>query len=211
MRFLSLLVFLALSLTPAQAGGSARGVVELFTSQGCSDCPPADKALGVISNRGGVITLAWHVDYWNYLGWRDTFSSGAFTGRQRAYGFGVYTPQFVVNGSRASSNPSIAGGAGGLPVSVSVKRGGGKLSVSTGGGSGSANLYVVSFINSANVAIQRGENRGRTVNYRHAVTGIRSIGSWNGKASTYSVPGGGNCAVILQRGGTGAIIGAAMC
>jgi hypothetical protein len=211
MRLLSVLVFIALSLTPAQAGGSARGVVELFTSQGCSDCPPADKALGAISNRGGVITLAWHVDYWNYLGWRDTFSSSASTSRQRAYGFGVYTPQFVVNGSRASSNPSITGGAGGLPVSVSVKRSGGKLSVTAGAGSGSANLYVVTYINSANVTIQRGENRGRSITYRHAVTGLRSIGAWNGKASTYSVSGGGNCAVILQRGGTGAIIGAAMC
>ena len=76
---LSLLALTTLLSTQAQAGGPAKGVVELFTSQGCSDCPPADRTLGELTNSGGVITLAWHVDYWDYLGWHDTFSSKSAT------------------------------------------------------------------------------------------------------------------------------------
>ena len=198
--------------TSAHAGGPAKGVVELFTSQGCSDCPPADRTLGSLTNSGGVITLAWHVDYWDYLGWRDTFSSKSATNRQEAYnrsiGAGVFTPQFVVNGKSSG----LGGQNGGLPVSVSVKNNGGSISVSAGSGSGSANLYLVTYSNSSTVAIQRGENRGESVTYRHVVSGLRSIGSWNGSPVNINVAhGGGGCAVILQRGSNGPILGAASC
>jgi hypothetical protein len=209
---LSLLALTILFSTHAQAGGPAKGVVELFTSQGCSDCPPADRTLGELTNKGGVITLAWHVDYWDYLGWRDTFSSKSATNRQEAYnrtiGAGVFTPQFVVNG-RSSG---LGGQNGGLPVAVNVKNNGGSISVSAGAGSGSANLYLVTYSNSSTVAIQRGENRGRSVNYRHVVSGLRNIGSWNGSPVNIKVPhGGSGCAVILQRGTNGPILGAAAC
>lgn len=209
---LALCAFTPLLATSALAGGPAKGVVELFTSQGCSDCPPADRTLGSLTNSGGVITLAWHVDYWDYLGWRDTFSSKSATNRQEAYnrtiGAGVFTPQFVVNGKSSG----LGGQNGGLPVSVSVKNNGGSISVSAGSGSGSANLYLVTYSNSSTVAIQRGENRGKSVTYRHVVSGLRSIGSWSGSPMTISVPhGGGGCAVILQRGSNGPILGAASC
>ena len=197
--------------THAFAGGPAKGVIELFTSQGCSDCPPADRTLAGYTDRGGYITLAWHVDYWDYLGWRDTFSSKSATNRQEAYngniGAGVFTPQFVTNGQRSG-----LGGGGGLPVAVNVKNNGGSLSVSAGSGSGSATFYLVTYTNSATVKVQRGENAGKNITYRHPVSGLRSIGKWNGSAVTLNVPhGGSNCAVLLQRGTSGPIIGAASC
>ena len=209
---LSFLALTTLMSAHAFAGGPAKGVVELFTSQGCSDCPPADRTLGEITNSGGVITLAWHVDYWDYLGWRDTFSSKSATNRQEAYnrtiGAGVFTPQFVVNGKSSG----LGGQNIGLPVAVNVKNDGGSISVSAGSGSGSANLYLVTYSNSSTVAIQRGENRGKSVTYRHVVSGLRSIGSWNGNPVSINVPhGGGGCAVILQRGTNGPILGAASC
>ena len=208
---LTSIAFTTLTATPVFAGGPAKGVIELFTSQGCSDCPPADRTLAGYADQGGYITLAWHVDYWDYLGWKDTFSSKAATNRQQAYngniGAGVFTPQFITNG-----NHSGLGGGGGLPVSVNVKNNGGSLSVSTGAGSGSATLYLVTFTNSATVQVQRGENAGKNITYRHPVSGLRSIGQWNGSPVTLNVPhGGSNCAVLLQRGSSGPIIGAASC
>ena len=198
-----------LSLSPAEAGGPARGVVELFTSQGCSDCPPADAALGSIIERGGMIALAWHVDYWDHP-WKDTFSTPAATARQERYAShisgGSYTPEFVVNGARGSSSSSIVSSSG-LPVAVRVE--GGQVKVASG--SGSANVILVSYSGSQVVPIARGENAGRNVTYRHVVTGLRNLGSWNGSALNLKVGGGGNCAVILQRPGQGEIIGAAMC
>ena len=215
MRSKSIFLTLALTATlfsPAFAGGPAKGVVELFTSQGCSDCPPADRTLAEYTDRGGLITLAWHVDYWDRLGWKDTFSSPSATNRQESYnstiGAGVFTPQFVVNGKRSG----LGGEGGGLPVAVNVTNNGGSLDVKVGSGSGSASLYLVTFSNSATVAIKRGENAGRNVTYRHVVSGLRNVGSWNGSATQISVPhGGGGCAILLQRGTNGPILGAASC
>ncbi len=212
MRFTATaLILLAstLAFTPAQAGGPAKGVVELFTSQGCSSCPPADAALSNIIDRGGMIALAWHVDYWDYLGWKDTFSTPAATARQATYaqhiGGGSYTPEFVVNGSQGSS--SNIGSGGGLSVPVHVD--GGQVKVAAG--EGEASVYLVNFTGSATVPIQRGENAGKSITYRHVVTGLRKLASWNGSALNLDVGAGGNCAVIVQRPGQGEIIGAAMC
>ncbi len=198
--------------SPAFAGGPAKGVIELFTSQGCSSCPPADRTLEGFVDRGGYITLAWHVDYWDYLGWKDTFSHKSATSRQESYnskiGAGVFTPQFVVNGKHSG----LGGEGEGLPVAVNVKNNGGNLSVSASSGSGSATFYLVSYANSSTVQIQRGENSGKSITYRHPVSGLRSIGQWNGSAMTLNVPhGGSGCAVLLQRGTNGPIIGAASC
>ncbi len=205
---LSLIFALPFSM-PSHADGPAKGVVELFTSQGCSSCPPADAALSGIIDRGGYVTLAWHVDYWDYLGWKDTFSSASATSRQARYGSriggGSYTPEFVVNGSRGASSSSVVGGSG-LPVSVSVANGRAQI----GAGSGSADIFLVSYSGSATVPIKRGENAGRNVTYRHIVTGMRDLGAWNGQAMSVATSGG-SCAVILQRHGQGEIIGAAQC
>jgi hypothetical protein len=209
---LAALLTVATFIAPAQAG-QVRGVVELFTSQGCSSCPPADRAFGSVVTKGGVLGLAWHVDYWDYLGWKDTFSSAQATSRQAAYGKGSYTPEIIVNGSKvisqAGSASAIASALGGsLPVSVTIS--GGKVTV--GAGSGNASLILVKYYNSKTVAIKRGENAGRDVTYHHPVIGSRRIGSWNGKAMTVDLAadcaGGIGCAVLLQVG-VGRILGAA--
>ena len=226
----ALLSAAAFTLTPAQAE-TVKGVVEIFTSQGCSSCPPADKVFGEVIEQNGVIGLAWHVDYWDYLGWKDTFSSPAATSRQRAYARGigergVYTPQIIVNGDTVAKNSSfrqsIASAlSGSLPVSLDAKLSDGSLVVTAGDGGGSANLVLVTYDSSQNVPIERGENAGTTVNYRHAVQGVQTIGMWKGKSLTIELPGseyapkkGQGCAVLLQKvskgGAPGAILGAAI-
>ena len=209
MRIITLAIISMLAAIPAQAGGPAKGVVELFTSQGCSSCPPADVTLSNTINQGGYVALAWHVDYWDYLGWKDTFSSPAATSRQARYaahiGGGSYTPEFVVNGKNGSSSSSVIS-SGGLPVSVSISGGEARI----GSGEGSATAYLINLTPSATVPISRGENAGKSVTYRNIVTNSRVLGEWNGAALTLPA-GSGNCAVILQRAGQGEIIGAAMC
>lgn len=213
-----------------------KGVVELFTSQSCSSCPPADKVLGEVIKRGDVLALAFHVDYWNYLDWKDTFSDAAFTKRQYDYAasFGssqVYTPQMIVNGKqsvKAGSPESVFAAidemdkkSGPLPVAVSATIDNGHLSISAGAGSGDANLVLVIFEAKESVDILRGENSGKTVEYRNAVTEVRTIGMWKGgllkvelPAKEYMEKKGYGCAVLLQRqtanGTPGEIIGAAL-
>jgi hypothetical protein len=215
---------------PAEAG-DVKGVVELFTSQGCSSCPPADKVFGDVIDQNGVIGLAWHVDYWDYLGWKDTFSSAAATERQRAYARGigergVYTPQIIVNGGTVAQNLSFRQSidsalSGSLPVSLDAKVSDGSLIVTAGAGEGSANIVLVTYRDSQNVPIERGENAGTTVNYRHAVQGVQTIGMWKGKSLTVELPGseyapkkGQGCAILLQKvssgGAPGSILGAAI-
>jgi hypothetical protein len=217
------------------AAAKPLGVVELFTSQGCNSCPPADAVLGDLVRRGGVVVLAYHVDYWDYLGWKDTLGNHANTARQydyaKAFGSGqVYTPQAVVNGRidvNGASGSAINGALGklaeageGLTVDVSVKEEGGALVVETGGAAGGpdeASIVVVSFAPEKDVPIRRGENSGRTIRYWHAVTGWHTAGTWQGKPGRIEIPkgesSGGGLAVLLQapgKGGTpGPIIGAA--
>jgi hypothetical protein len=223
----ALLSSAAVTLPSAQAE-SVKGVVELFTSQGCSSCPPADKVFGEVIDENGVIGLAWHVDYWDYLGWKDTFSSHAATERQRAYASGigergVYTPQIIVNGDTVAKNSSFRQSialalSGSLPVTLDAKVTDGSLVVTAGDGEGSANLVLVTYDSSQNVPIERGENAGSTVNYRHAVQGVQTIGMWKGKSLTVELPGseyapkkGQGCAILLQKvsnGAPGSILGA---
>jgi hypothetical protein len=218
----------AFMLTPAQTG-EVKGVVELFTSQGCSSCPPADRIFGEVIEQDGVIGLAWHVDYWDYLGWKDTFSSADYTARQRAYANGmgergVYTPQIIINGDTVAKNStfrqSIASALGGsLPVPLDAKVSDGSLVVTAGEGDGAANLVLVTYDSSQNVPIERGENAGTTVNYRHAVKSVQTIGMWKGKNLTVELPGseyapkkGQGCVVLLQKvsigGAPSSILGA---
>jgi hypothetical protein len=214
---LAIVFFMLASISARVSAGEVRGVVELFTSQGCSSCPPADRAFQAATG-GAILGLAWHVDYWDYLGWRDTFSSAQATQRQRAYAGngtgGVYTPEIVVNGRTAVRSGAIASAVGGsMPVKVKIRSSGKGLIVEAGEGKGSAKLVLVKFYSSKTVAIQRGENAGRSVTYRHPVISARTIGSWNGHAISQELPAGacnpGGCAVLLQRGGAGEILGAA--
>src|SRR5690349_4207594 len=127
MRFAAAFVSLALLASPAASQGFA--VVELFTSEGCSSCPPADKLLAELAHKPGVYALEFHVDYWNSLGWRDPYSAAAYSNRQRDYGDEVYTPQMVVNGTnvfvgsnRQSAEAAITSALAAAPrVSLTAK------------------------------------------------------------------------------------------
>jgi hypothetical protein len=235
--FVSAAAFVVSCLAPA-APAVARplGVVELFTSQGCNSCPPADAALGRIVQQGNVVVLAYHVDYWDYLGWKDTLGNRANTERQYAYAkaFGssqVYTPQAVVNG-RSQMNGAhvgeveaelgaLARSGKGLAVDISIHEGSDSYVIEAGaapGGASEARVILVSFAPEREVAIRHGENSGRTISYWHAVTGIHVAGMWRGKPARYEVPKsavspGGGLAVLLQSGagdgGAGPIVAAA--
>ena len=172
------------------------GVVEMFTSQGCSSCPPADDVLAELIANNEAIGLAHHVDYWDYLGWKDTLGSREATRRQYAYASafgrrGVYTPQAVVNGrshhvgSRGREvRVTLAeqARAGHAPtLDLLLERTGQKGSVTIDGPSSqSADVMLFHFASKHTEAIERGENHGRTITYHHPVLGFRGIGGWNG-------------------------------
>ncbi|MBU1176089.1 MAG: DUF1223 domain-containing protein [Alphaproteobacteria bacterium] len=192
----SLFFFCALALLPApvlatELRNAPTAVIELFTSQGCSSCPPADALLAEMGGRDDVIALAYHVDYWDYIGWRDTFGSPAYSEYQRAYAAArgearIYTPQLVVNGGeefvgsrRAEVVSAIAGTD--LPVPLALSENNGMLAVSAGGNNAypSARLWLVTFRSSASVTVERGENRDRVLDYSHIVTSRQIIGMWD--------------------------------
>ena len=216
-------VVLGVAVSSAPASAGERHVVELFTSQGCSSCPPADAVLGKLAQRNGVLALGYHVDYWDSLGWKDTLGSPAHTIRQRSYaasrGDGqVYTPQAVVDGKGLTigSNGRSIDTMMDAPLPVDVKVTGKTVAVGPGAGSGS--IWRVDFSKHATVPIGRGENSGRTVTYVNAVRGMTLLGAWTGHAANYPLGGCGaargadDCAVILQTGTgrrPGAILGAA--
>lgn len=214
------------------------GIVELFTSQGCSSCPPADAVLADLAQQDGIVALAYHVNYWDYLGWRDTLSSPESTQRQYDYmkSFGtrsVYTPQAVINGRshvngavRSAVTGAIEGMASsgkGPQVGVSVVRSGDNVVIETAAASqpvGEAHVVLVYYDKVQPVVITRGENTGKTITYWNAVKGIQTAGAWHGKPARYEMPvsemakKGENCAVLLQSAGKdgtpGPILGAAV-
>ncbi|WP_075291777.1 DUF1223 domain-containing protein [Pararhizobium arenae] len=208
---------------PVAAGDavSPKGVVELFTSQGCSSCPPADAALKSLIDEGQVVALAYHVDYWNYLGWADTLASKENTARQYAYArmlgrSGVYTPQVIVNG-RAHLNgadlPGIRGKVAvldkagrGMTVPVTATRRGEEIDIRVGAGTGKANVVVAYFSYQQQVKVEKGENGGKTISYLHSVNDLQTIGMWDGKPASFVLPAtmldktrNDGCAVLLQR------------
>jgi hypothetical protein len=202
-------------------------VVELFTSQGCSSCPPADEMLAHLGQRDNIIALALHVDYWDYIGWKDKFAHAAFTTRQKGYArsFGsrsIYTPQMVVNGVTdvVGNRPMDvtdqvqAHAAKGLPVSLTLKRSGNQLTISAPAASGlaEADVFLIRYTPSETVSIPRGENAGKKLAYSHIVTEWSDIGDWNGRAplsSSVSVSGSAPIVVLIQKKGYGPIFAAA--
>ena len=199
---------------PALAGNAPRGVVELFTSQGCSSCPPADALLRELAKDTTIVAISLPVTYWDYLGWKDTLAEKAFSKRQRGYaearGDGqIYTPQVVINGSRhalGSDRKSIeaaiankgAGEKGNIdkslaktaltvPLDVSDTAGTLKVSVPQGQPGQSAALWVLAISRSHSVAIGRGENTGRNVVYTNVVRRITKLGDWSGAPMTVNV------------------------
>jgi hypothetical protein len=202
-------------------------VVELFQSQGCSSCPPAEANLGAIADRPDLLALAFEVDYWDRLGWKDTFSKPAWTARQFAYAKAfahnenVYTPQVVVNGKVEGDGldaSALAGlvsrgdrGAGGPTVGFSGEN------VKVGAGAapaGGADVWLARYIPRAvEVTIPRGENAGRTLPYKHVVREMVLLGKWRGEAASFPVLGGGDPglaeAALVQANGAGPILAAA--
>ncbi|MBN1417852.1 MAG: DUF1223 domain-containing protein [Planctomycetes bacterium] len=229
-RILATLLLLIASLTPLSAG-ERLSVIELFTSQGCSSCPSADRLLGELSKRKDVLALSLPVDYWDYIGWKDTLASPAFSARQRAYAHArgdraVYTPQAVVNGlvhrvgsdRKALSDALRETNAKRPTVPVDVSMNGDKIAVRIGDGrpGSRASVLLVLFDPSETVSIKRGENAGRTITYHNVVRRIVRIGAWTGEAQSFTVPkpsDGRRCAILVQAGAQdepGAILGAAV-
>ncbi len=238
----------ALAATLAVFAGQANGaaeppapadvpvVIELFTSQGCSSCPPADKLLAEIGRRPGLLTLSYSVDYWNYLGWHDTLSSPANSERQREYGRkrgdgSVYTPQAVidgllhVNGSNEAAiemavrNATERLRAAKVPVAMHAE--GDTLVIGVGAAPEGSNqrdatVWLVAAKDQETVSITRGENRGKTLSYHHPVREVSPVGMWKGEAMALRLPlkdlkirGGDYLVALLQVENSGPILGAA--
>jgi len=241
-RLLAAALLLLVSIGALTAGEQRQSrplaVVELFTSQGCTSCPPADALLAELAHSGDVVALAYHVDYWDYLGWRDTLANSDNTARQYEYSnaFGsrsVYTPQAVVNGrvhvngaDRAALDEAIdaASQAGALPVEVELAYEGDTVVIETGSGNvpgGEAHVILVYFNPATEVEITRGRNKGRSFTFWNSVSRFHSAGVWHGTEARYEIPmseiakrGAGGCAVIVQamtrEGLPGAVLGAAI-
>ena len=218
-------IALAAALAPVAASAADRPVVvELFTSQGCSSCPPANAYLNELArDRSDVLALAFHVTYWDRLGWKDPFSMQAATERQDRYGHkfgdGSYTPEIVIDGAsshvgsrRDEVGPAIdaAKRRGRTATNVSVTRESGKLTIEVGEGSGSGKVLLVGFDHAHETAIRRGENGGRTLRESNVVRSVREVADWQGKALHVgeTFPEGEDAAVIVQAP-DGRIVGAA--
>ena len=206
-------------------------MVELFTSQGCSSCPPADALLADLADRDDLLALSFHVDYWDYIGWKDVFASPLYTRRQRSYAQRfrrryVYTPQMVINGGaevtgsdRARVFREIARNKRTAQVSMGLSQdAAGRIVVSIPGAAEreDATVWLVAYDREHLTKVTRGENRGRTIRNRNVVRGIQRIGVWRGE--TLEIPvmlsevvpdGADSCAVLVQSQRTGRIIGAA--
>ena len=234
-RFLIPLIAGVVLSGPLQAeDGTPKGVVELFTSQGCSSCPPADAAFRKLVNQGDVIALAYHVDYWNYLGWADTLSSKENTERQYGYAktmgrSNVYTPQAIVNGRDHLAGADLNGinsqidtyssEGNGLTVPISAAMRGDELEIKIGAGQGKANVVMVYFDKEKTIDVEKGENSGQKISYLHSVTNVETVGMWDGKATSLTLPASvlqrpqlEGCAILLQSatadGDPAAILGA---
>jgi hypothetical protein len=222
---------LFLALTPTLAAERAPVVVELFTSEGCSSCPPADAYLGELAKRPGVIALSFHVDYWNRLGWTDPFSSAAATARQKGYAESlkqsyVYTPEMVVDGrvheagSRREKMEALIDAARAnavFPVVLARKSDGAFEAVlpAAGGATTDATVWLVLYDRSQTVAVKTGENGGRTITHANVVRDIRRVGGWTGQAARLVLPidaatlrERSGAVVIVQSGSYGTVLGA---
>jgi hypothetical protein len=189
---------------PAHA--DPRAVVELFTSQGCSSCPPADKVIGELAKDPDVIALSMPIDYWDYLGWKDTLADARFSARQKAYSRvrgdrDVYTPQAIVNGSAQVIGSDIASIAqaiddtkknGVMSVPVSMTLIGKQINVSVAEskipGITHGEVWICSISKAVPISIGRGENRGQEITYHNVVRNILKVGDWNGAPASWSVP-----------------------
>lgn len=216
--------------TTPQTATAEAVVVELFTSQGCSSCPPADALLGEIAQRDGVIALSLHVDYWDYLGWKDIFAQPAFTARQRGYARAagstmIYTPQMIIGGVDQIVGTKAMELADNLTrhaaiksaIDLDISRNGGQLAISAKPAEGASVpsrllVQLVRYSPKESVAIGRGENAGRTITYHNVVTSWSVIEEWNSAAplsTSVAAEGDEPAVVIVQDGSSGPVLAAA--
>ena len=206
---------------------STQGVlVELFTSQGCSSCPPADAFLADLTKSDTVIPLALHVDYWDYIGWQDTFAQKKFSARQRNYAafvddHMVYTPQMIIAGAArikghdaAKATSNIA--ASHSDITLTLTRQGDQVLIQAQSPTPLPAGILVDLVRyhpKSTVQIERGENRGRAISYHNIVTSWENVGQWTGNRPlemTARATGDAPIVVILQRKGPGAVLAAAV-
>jgi len=223
---------------PAHAA-DPRAVVELFTSQGCSSCPPADKIIGELAKDPSIIALSMPIDYWDYLGWKDTLADARFTARQKAYSKvrgdrEVYTPQAVVNGEThviGSDRAGIESAIGAtrksdevMSVPVTMTQAGKQITVSVAAAGRThtathGEVWLCGISKAVPISIGRGENRGRELTYYNVVRNLVKVGDWNGKPESWTVSldsvaqdGVDGAAVLIQDGNRdkpGPMLGAA--
>jgi hypothetical protein len=229
MRAIPTHLLLAATLAAASplAGAVPRpAVVELFTSEGCSSCPPAEAYVGELAQHPDVLALTFHVDYWDGLGWRDRFASPAATARQRGYAqalrlSSVYTPQAVIDGARefVGSDRSRIGGAlseprSGIAVGVALQQGTLVVALPGQAGATPSDVLLVAYQRSAVTPIGRGENAGRTIRETNVVRELRTLGRWSGQSGEFraaiaTLPADAtDVAVLVQPLGQAPIIGA---
>ncbi len=211
---------LALGLSvPAAAQQPA--VVELFTSQGCSSCPPANASLAAVAQRPDVLALSFGVTYWDYLGWKDTFAQPAFTARQIAYESGLghsgpFTPQIVVNGAadtvgnRQSDVEHLIATAHLNGPAITVA--GNTVTVAAAPAQGTADVWLVRYDpRTIQVPVARGENEGVTLPHKNVVRALTRLGAWSGAAASFPLspaPAGLATAVLIQKPHGGVILAA---
>jgi len=228
---------LLLASSALASAGEPRGLLELFTSQGCSSCPAADKLLGELADDPSLVALSVPIDYWDYLGWKDTLASSAHSARQRAYARvrgdrEVYTPQIVVNGAthvlgsdhgaveRAITVTDRNTAVMSVPVALSLDGNALNIEVTARKDHGGGEVWLCPLTRSVPVAIGRGENHGRTVTYHNVVRRWLKLGDFAGTESAWNVPlsevvtgGVDAAAVIVQQGSPdkpGIVLGAAL-
>ena len=234
MRLAAGTLIAAMSFSSPSLAGST--VVELFTSQSCSSCPPAEAFLGELAERPDLVALEWHVDYWDDLNtwyhgrWQDRFSDPAYTARQRAYNIAirgtaqVYTPQMVIDGQleavgsyRETVEAAIAA-ASTIPdvqIRISETAPGGIAIVVEGVTPSPASVWLVRFLGREVTAVGGGENHGRTLANHHIVAAVDRLGPWYGGPANYRATAPASqedgCAVLVQAEDQGPILGAAYC
>ncbi len=211
----------------ACGGQSKPAVLELFTSEGCSSCPPAEAFLGELAKRPDVLALAFHVDYWDGLGWRDRFALAASTERQRLYAknlgsFSVYTPQLIVDGShdfvgsdRVSVGRTLAQArSAGVVVNLAVHLGTISVTLERHAGIPLSDVLLVAYQKAAVSRIGHGENAGRELEEFNIVRALTPLGQWAGASQQFealvgTIPGDAtDVAILIQGVGEGPIIGA---
>ncbi len=202
-------------------------VVELYTSQGCSSCPPADEFVAMLAANPQILPLALHVDYWDYIGWEDKFADPKFTDRQKAYAKAVgsrtiYTPQLIIGGADRiegfapdeTAERLRAHLEAGTPVRLTVTREGDRLVIRAEADpplDGPIRVQLVRYKSEETVTIERGENAGKTISYSNIVTSWERLEDWSGQEPlelTAPFPGDQPGAVILQEQGPAAILAA---